>query len=215
MEEYLSMVFRTLVLYTVILSIFRVMGKREIGELSLLDLVVFMMIAEMAAIAIEKTDQSILKSLLPMLLLVAVQFLLAYISMKSKRFRELVDGKPSIIINDGKIDEHEMRKQRYNFNDLLLQLREEGVGDISDVNFAILETSGKLSVFKKSDNSTLGITLIVDGAIQYESLELLGKTTSWLYGQLKEQGYKNPSDISFCTYNSNNHRFYIDVLDEQ
>jgi uncharacterized membrane protein YcaP (DUF421 family) len=215
MEEYASIIFRTLALYTVILTIFRIMGKREIGELSLLDLVVFMMIAEMAAIAIEKTDDPLIKSLLPMLILVGVQFILAYISLKSKRFRLLVDGKPSIIINNGKIDEYEMRKQRYNFDDLLLQLREGGVSDIEDVDYAILETSGKLSIFKRGEKANLALTLIIDGAVQNENLNVIGKSKSWLYDQLTKKGYPDIDQISFCNYNQNKNKFYVDLKDEK
>jgi uncharacterized membrane protein YcaP (DUF421 family) len=215
MEEYASIIFRTLALYAVILTIFRVMGKREIGELSLLDLVVFMMIAEMAAIAIEKNEDPLIKSLVPMLILVGVQFILAYISLKSKRFRLLVDGKPSIIINKGKIDEREMRKQRYNFDDLLLQLREEGVSDIEDVDYAILETSGKLSIFKKGEKANLALTLIIDGAVQEENLNAIGKSKAWLYDQLTKKGFPEINQISFCNYNENKNKFFIDVKDEK
>jgi len=215
MEEYVSIIFRTLALYAVILTIFRVMGKREIGELSLLDLVVFMMIAEMAAIAIEKTDDPLIKSLVPMLLLVGVQYFLAFISLKSKRFRLLVDGKPSIIINKGKIDEKEMRKQRYNFDDLLLQLREGGVSDIEDVDYAILETSGKLSIFKRGEKANLALTLIIDGAVQNENLNEIGKSKSWLYDQLTKKGYPDIDQISFCNYNQNKNKFYVDIKDEK
>ncbi|MBM4762408.1 DUF421 domain-containing protein [Bacillus sp. B15-48] len=215
MEEYASIIIRTLVLYLVILTIFRIMGKREIAELSLLDLVVFLMIAEMAAIAIEKTDQTLFKSILPMILLVAVQYLLAFLSMKSRRFRLVVDGKPSIIINKGKINEHEMRKQRYNFDDLLLQLRQDGVGDIADVEYAILETSGQLSIFKKSEQAVVSVTLILDGSIEYQNLEVVGKSEKWLRDKLAEQGYNNLSAISYCSFNRNNHKFYIDLKDEK
>lgn len=149
MEEYLIIVGRTLFLYAVILLIFRLMGKREIGELSILDLVVYIMIAELAVVAIETPDSEILKNVLPMLLLMVVQIVLAILSLKSKTFRDVVDGKPTIIINKGKIDENAMRKQRYNFDDLLLQLREKDISKISDVEFAILESSGTLSVFEK------------------------------------------------------------------
>lgn len=215
MEEYAAIIFRTLILYVVILIIFRVMGKREIGELSLLDLVVFMMIAEMAALGIENNHEPILKWLVPMFLLVGVQFMLAFISLKSKRFRLLVDGKPSIIINNGKIDEHEMRMQRYNFDDLLLQLREDGVSDIEDVEYAILETSGKLSIFKKGDKANLALTLIIDGKIQEENLNEIGKDKKWLCEQLSNKGYPKITKISFCNYNQNQNKFYIDLKDEK
>ncbi|KKK33089.1 membrane protein [Mesobacillus campisalis] len=213
MEEYGAIILRTLLLYIIIIITFRVMGKREIGELSLLDLVVFIMIAEMAAMAIENFNDPLIKSLLPMMLLVGIQFVFALASLKSKRFREIIDGKPSIVINNGKIDEGEMRRQRYNFDDMLLQLREEGVGDIADVEYAILEPSGKMSVFKKSASEKLSLPLILDGTINEENLILIGKTNDWLQGQLEKQGYSTVGEISYCSYK--NGKLFVDIKDEK
>ncbi|MFE8703486.1 DUF421 domain-containing protein [Cytobacillus sp. FJAT-54145] len=210
MEEYSLILIRTLFLYALIILIFRLMGKREIGELSVLDFVVYIMIAELAVVAIENPKDQLFHSVLPMLLIVMIQILFAFLSLKSKKFRDLVDGKPAIIINNGKIDENEMRKQRYNFDDLLLQLRENNVRNIGDVEFAILETSGKLSVFEK-DRKEGGITipLIIDGVVQEENLERINKNNLWLRQQLRKRGYKEIKDISFCSYQ--NGQFYIDV----
>ncbi|URM33985.1 DUF421 domain-containing protein [Cytobacillus firmus] len=215
MEEYLIIVVRTLFLYAVILLIFRLMGKREIGELSILDLVVYIMIAELAVVAIETPDSNILKNVLPMLLLMVVQIVLAIFSLKSKTFRDVVDGKPTIIINKGKIDENAMRKQRYNFDDLLLQLREKDIAKISDVEFAILESSGTLSVFERKGSKDGGITipLIIDGTIQKTNLETINKSDFWLRQELRKEGYKEISDISFCSYE--NGQFYVDLFDER
>lgn len=215
MEEYLIIIVRTLFLYAVILLIFRLMGKREIGELSILDLVVYIMIAELAVVAIETPDSNILKNVFPMLLLMVVQIVLAIFSLKSKTFRDVVDGKPTIIINKGKIDENAMRKQRYNFDDLLLQLREKDIAKISDVEFAILESSGTLSVFERNDSKEGGITipLIIDGTIQKTNLETISKSDFWLRQELRKEGYKEISNISFCSYE--NGQFYVDLLDER
>ncbi|MBG9445695.1 DUF421 domain-containing protein [Cytobacillus firmus] len=215
MEEYLIIVVRTLFLYAVILLIFRLMGKREIGELSILDLVVYIMIAELAVVAIETPDSNIFKNVLPMLLLMVVQIVLAIFSLKSKKFRDVVDGKPTIIINKGKIDENAMRKQRYNFDDLLLQLREKDIAKISDVEFAILESSGTLSVFERKGSKDGGITipLIIDGTIQKTNLETINKSDFWLRQELRKEGYKEISTISFCSYE--NGQFYVDLLDER
>nr|WP_206698102.1 DUF421 domain-containing protein [Cytobacillus firmus] len=214
-EEYLIIIVRTLFLYAVILLIFRLMGKREIGELSILDLVIYIMIAELAVVAIETPDSNILKNVLPMLLLMVVQIVLAVFSLKSKTFRDVVDGKPTIIINKGKIDENAMRKQRYNFDDLLLQLREKDIAKISDVEFAILESSGTLSVFERNDSKEGGITipLIIDGTIQKTNLETINKSDFWLRQELRKEGYKEISNISFCSYE--NGQFYVDLLDER
>lgn len=214
MEEYFIIILRTLILYTLILVIFRIMGKREIGELSILDLVVNIMIAEIAVISIDNTDENMMKTVLPMLLLVVVQISMAMISLKSKRFRDFVDGKPTVIISQGKIDEREMKRQRYNFDDLLLQLRENNIRNIADVEYAILEPSGKLSVFTK-DNKEGGITipLIVDGAIQDDNLDRIQKTNLWLRQELRKKGYQDIKNISFCSFQ--NGEFFIDIKDEK
>jgi uncharacterized membrane protein YcaP (DUF421 family) len=152
---------------------------------------------------------------LPMLLLMVVQIVLAILSLKSKTFRDVVDGKPTIIINKGKIDENAMRKQRYNFDDLLLQLREKDIAKISDVEFAILESSGTLSVFEKKESKEGGITipLIIDGTIQKTNLETINKSDFWLRQELRKEGYKELSNISFCSYE--NGQFYVDLLDDR
>lgn len=140
---------RVVVVYLLIVLIFRLMGKREIGELGIIDLVVFIMIADIAVIAIERYNESFFKPMLPMGILVLIQIIFSHLSLRSRNFRKLVDGEPSIIIKDGKILEKQMKKQRYNFDDLLMQLRENNIRYISDVEFAILEPTGKLSVIKK------------------------------------------------------------------
>lgn len=210
MHEIFTILIRTIFLYALIIVIFRAMGKREIGELSILDLVVYIMIAEMAVIAIEKPRDELYHSVIPMLLLMTIQIIFALISLKSKRFRDVVEGKPTLIINHGKIDEEEMRKQRYNFDDLLLQLREKNIRNIADVEFAILETSGKLTVFEKEEKSGgITIPLIVDGEIQEKNLERIEKNQLWLRQELRKKGYKEIKNISFCSFQDG--EFFIDV----
>ncbi|WP_066311700.1 DUF421 domain-containing protein [Bacillus sp. FJAT-29814] len=219
MENFLQIIFRTLILYILIHIIFRVMGKREIGELSILDLVVFIMIGELAVVAIERPNVRIFDAILPMVILMLIQISMAFFSLKSKKFRDLVDGKPSIIINRGKVDEDAMRKQRYNFDDLLTQLREKNIRSIGDVEFAILESSGSLSVIEKlkTNNETksgdITIPLILDGTIDEENLRKINKTNLWLRQELKKQGYRDIKKISFCSYE--NGKFFVDLMDEQ
>src|SRR4051794_30987653 len=166
MSELTMMIVRTLFLYILILMIFRFMGKREIGELSVFDLVVNIMIAEIAVMAIEETTIKMFNSVASIILLMIIQITLARLSLKSKKFRDIVDGSPTIIINKGKIDEKAMRAQRYNFDDLLQQLREKNVSNISDVEFAILEPSGKLSILEKNGiEDDITLPLIIDGKI--------------------------------------------------
>lgn len=213
MEPYLIILFRTILIYALIVLIFRLMGKREIGELSILDLVVFIMIAEIAVVAIEDYRDPILPTLFPMFILLSIQVLLAFLSLKSKKMRDFIEGEPTFIIKNGEIDEEAMKSQRYNFDDLLIQLREKNIRNIADVEFAILETSGKLSVFEKEkDKSSITIPLIMDGIIQESNLATIGKTNLWLRQQLKEKGYTNIKKISFCSYQDG--EFYIDLIDQ-
>ncbi|MFX3624533.1 MAG: DUF421 domain-containing protein [Ectobacillus sp.] len=211
-----EMTWRTIFLYSLIIVIFRIMGKREIGELNILDLVVFLMLSELAVLGIERPEKSLLHQVIPMAVLMLMQIGLAYLSLKSEKARKILDGEPTIIIRNGKVDERQMRRQRYNFDDLLLQLREKDIGDIRDVEYAILEPSGKLSVFQKpkskSEDSSFTLPLIIDGNIQEQHLEMIGKTSLWLLQKLRELGYKDLKKISYCSFL--NGQFFVDLTDE-
>ncbi len=188
MDEILALTFRTVVLYFIIFILFRLMGKREIGELSILDLVVFIMMAEIAVLAIENLDDHLLHTIIPILVLTLIQVIFAYLSLKNQKIRRLLDGKPTIIIDRGKIDEHAMRTQRYNYDDLMTQLRDKNVERIGDVSYAILEPTGKLSVFTKDGpNKMIELPLIVDGMVQKEQLEKIGKDREWLEQKLEKE----------------------------
>lgn len=197
----ITVAFRTILTYFAILLVFRIMGKREIGELSVMDLVVFVMLAEIAVFLIEKPESSILHAIVPMTVLLLIQVGSAWVSLKSQRFRNWFDGKPSVIIKHGMVDEHEMRRQRYNFSDLLLQLREHGIQRVDDVDYAILEPSGKLSVFEKNEDggSDYNVILIADGKVQYSGLKTIRKNKDWLLNEVKKHGYRSFEQISLCT----------------
>jgi len=145
------------------------MGKREVGELSVIDVVVFVIMAEVAAFALDSPDKKLIMSIVPILLLLAIQLVSSYFSLKSKKFRDLVDGDPSVMIRNGEIIEDEMRRQRYNLDDLFQQLREQQIGSIRDVTFAFLEPSGNLSVFTKDETQPV-LALISDGVVQNRHL---------------------------------------------
>ncbi len=147
-----NLLIRTIAIYFVVFLIMRMMGKREIGKLSVLDLVISVMVAEIAVIVIEDTDRSMWDGIVPMLVLLGIQVGTAFLSMSNRKIRLLFDGTPSVIVDKGKINRDVMRKQRYNLDDLLLQLRENKITSIADVEFAILETSGKLSVIPKAQD---------------------------------------------------------------
>ncbi|GIN87033.1 UPF0702 transmembrane protein YrbG [Heyndrickxia sporothermodurans] len=214
--HYFTIGWKTIILYLVILVIFRFMGKREIGELSVLDLVIFIMIGELAAVAIENHREPIAHTILPMVILLGIQVLFAFISLKNPKFRQMIDGTPSIIIRKGKIDEKAMKKQRYNFDDLLMQLRQKDINNIADVEYAILETSGELSVIKKDNKKKQTITytlpLIVDGKISIENLANRQLSETWLRRELRSRGYLDLTRISFCSFQDG--EFFIDLKDD-
>ena len=158
------------------------MGKREVGQLGIIDLIVSVLIAELVAISLENTNKSIWLVIIPIFLLVFCQIGMAFWSLKDKKIRDIFDGRPSVIINNGKLNVKEMIKQRYNLDDLLSQLREGKYKSINEIDYAILETSGKLSVFRKEkDNKkTFPLPLIIEGKIDYDSLKLLNKDINWI-----------------------------------
>ena len=147
MNDLIIIGFRTIFLYVFIIVVLRVMGKREVGELSVIDVVVFVIMAEVVAVALDSPDKKLIHSIFPVLLLLGIQLLTSYLSLKSKKFRDVVDGDPTLIIQDGVIQEEQMRKQSYNLDDLFQQLREQQIGSVREVSYAYLEPSGNLSVF--------------------------------------------------------------------
>lgn len=199
MEIYLEIIFRTILLYLLILVIFRLMGKREVGELSIMDLVVFVLIAECVAFGLEDMDKDLLPTIFPILLLFVIQYFNSLLSLKSKKVRDLIDGDPSLIVKNGIINEVEMRKQRYNLDDLFQQLREERVPSIKNIAYAYLEPSGKLSIFLKDDDPLI-IPLIVDGDIIERHIKMIEKDEKWLLDTLNTKGYMNISEIFYCCY---------------
>lgn len=199
MDEFLIIVGRTIVVYLLVLVIFRLMGKREVGELSLLDIAVYVLIAEVAALAIEDMERSFLLSIVPVIILYIIQYLNAYFILKNKQLRDVVDGDPSIIIRNGIIVEDVMVKQRYNLDDLFQQLRENQVSSVRSVAYAFLEPSGKLSIFLK-DAEPFVLPLIVDGYVDKKHLKLINRTEEWLEQQLRMQHILNVKDVFYACY---------------
>ena len=201
--DYLILFGKSLFFYLFITIGFRVMGKREIGELSIIDFIVSIFIAELAAISIENYKDSMLFSIIPISTLIIIQIITAKISLKSSIFRDTLDGSPSVIINRGKVNFREMVKQRYNVNDLLSQLRSQSIKCIEDVDYAILESNGKLSIFEKSFNKDYPLPLILDGKVDDDVLLQIGKSRSWLDKRLEREGYK-VEDIFYGFYKGHN-----------
>lgn len=190
---------RALILYAFVVLVMRIMGKRQIGQLQPFELVVAIMIADLAAVPMENAGVPLISGLVPIFALLLAQLSLSYITLKSERARALVCGSPSIVIQNGRIDYQELTKQRLNLNDLLEQLRDKNLANVTDVEFAILETTGHLSVIPKSQKrpvtpedlhlSTpyegIPLTLIMDGHIHHQNLSKANLDLPWLRSQLE------------------------------
>ena len=199
--DYIIVLERTLIYYLLITIIYRIMGKREIGKLGIVDLIVSILIAELAAMSIDKRMDSIFLSIIPIITLVILEMLSSYLALKIPKIKKIFDGKPSIIIKKGIINFKEMIKQRYSLDDLLIQLREQKIKSIEEVNYAILETNGKLSVFSKKDNY-YPLPLILNGKIEKDTLSNINKNELWLEKLLLKENI-SIKDIFYCFYKDN------------
>ena len=202
-----AMIFRALFFYFLILVLFRIMGKREVGELGITDLIVSVLIAEFVSISIENTDEPLIMTIIPMFIIVLLQIVFSYFSMKSFKFRSLIDSKRSLIIKDGKINFKEMERQRYNLDDLLTQIRDKGIKSLDEIEYAVLENNGKLSTFLYEDKKVYPMPLILDGVIQYETLNDINKNKEWLMKILKSENVN--LDKVFYAFYKNNKCFII------
>lgn len=212
---------RTIILFLIVMTVMRIMGKRQIGELQPFELVIAIMISELAAVPMQETGIPLLSGIIPIITLLIIQLTFSYLSMKSETARQVICGTPSVVIENGRIVEEELQRLRYNINDLLEQLREKDYPNISDVEYAILETSGKLSVIPKSSKRALTpadlemptsyeglpITLIADGVINQENLAAAGLDRKWLLDRLKERGLSDPKRVLFATLNPDGELF--------
>lgn len=185
------------------------MGKRQIGQLEPYELVIAIMIAELAAVPMEDKGIPLINGLIPILTLLFLQVLISFIALKSLKFNAFMDGVPTIIIRNGQFDEVELGKNRINLVEILGQLRAKGYANLSDVEYAILETSGEISVIPKSQKRPatpedlqidtnyegLPLPLIIDGVIQNKNLSLASLDLAWLQKEIKKFGIKRESDV--------------------
>lgn len=197
---YYNIIFKTIVLYFYIVIAYRIMGKKEIGKLSIIDLIVSFLIAELAAISIEQYESSIFISIIPITCLVTIEILFSYIGLKSQKFKNLIEGTPAVIIKKGIINFQEMRKMRYSLDDLISQLREQGISNIEKVDYAVLENNGKLSIFKQESEYPLPI--IMNGKIDYSVIKDMNKDQKWINDILKKNNIEL-NNIFYAFYTKN------------
>ena len=204
--EYIKIIMRTSFFYFFIILIYRIMGKREVGQLGIVDLIVSILIAELVAISVEDTAKSIMMSTIPILVLTLLQIILSIASLKSDKIRSLLDGNPTFIIKNGKIKYQEMIKQKYNLDDLLTQLREKGERNIEDIEYAILENNGSLSIFpysKKDKQSPFPMPVILDGKLQKKIINEIGKNEEIITKLLINKKLEI-KDVFYAFYRNNN-----------
>ena len=213
---------RTLILYIIVVVVMRIMGKRQIGQLQPFELVVAIMISELAAVPMQNTGIPLVNGIIPILTLLIAQISMSFISLKSIKARTLICGKPSILIENGKIQEEELRSEMYTLNDLLEQLRSKNIANVADVEFAILETNGQLSILPKSQKRPLNpedlnistkyeglpLDLIVDGNVNYNNLSKVKLNDVWLKDQFIKFGISDLKKILFASLDPSGNLYF-------
>ena len=217
--------FRAIILYIIVLIVMRIMGKREIGQMQPFELAISIMIADLAATPMAETGIPISNGIIPILGLLVMHLIISTVNIKSTKAREILCGKPSILINKGKIDENVLRKERFTINELEERLRDNNIFNIGDVEYAILETSGQVTVIPKPDKRNtipadfnikpkyegISYDLVVDGRVMYKNLEKIGKNYIWLKKQTEKFGI-NPEQAIIVTIDGDNQFFCQPLL---
>ena len=200
---------RTIILYILIIAGVRLMGKRQVGELEPSELVLSLIIADLASGPMQDYGIPLLTGIVPILTLLSVTMILSVLTMKSVRFRALLCGKPSVVVRNGAVDQREMAKNRLTVDELLEELRIQGYTDLSVVKYAILETNGQLSVLPYANQKPptardmkvsveeggLPRVVVSDGKLLERNLKALGRDRSWLDRQLTQRGCKDVSKV--------------------
>ncbi len=218
----LVLVIRTLILYSIVTVAMRIMGKRQLGELQPSELVVAIMISDLASVPMQAIDIPLISGILPVLTLVIAEVFTSFLSLKSRRVRKFLSGEPSIVIFEGHINEGELARLRFNINDLLEELRTNSCNDISDVEVAVIETSGKLSVILKDKSRTVTVEdmglgnvrheglpriIVSDGELNEDELMRSGKSREWLSKEMRKRGINSVKEIFIASVNTENELF--------
>ena len=214
---------RTIILYLLIIAGVRLMGKRQVGELEPSELVLALIIADLAAVPMQDFGIPLLTGIIPILTLLCITLILSVLTMKSVRFRAIICGRPSIIVENGRLVQREMRRNRFTVDELMEELRMKGVTDLSKVKYAILETNGQISVLPYAnqlpataeqmglapEEPGLPVVLIDDGRVLDHNLKLRGLDRAWLDRQLKKQGVRRSEDVFLLTLDEQNRTYFV------
>lgn len=217
-----TIVIRTLIIYITLTLTLRVMGKRQIGELEISELIVTFMLSELATIPLNDTNSPLVNSIIPILLLLSIEGILSFITVKVPLFKKLIYGKPSILVHSGRIDQQELKNQRIELSELMCAIRQSGIASLGDVSCAILEENGKISVFPKAPKGTLtpeqagitvsdteiGLPLIMDRRIIKDNLKVCGWSTSRLNRALSSR-HLTLNDVFFLSVDASDSIYII------
>lgn len=183
----MDVILRTIITYFLLILLMRIMGKRQLGELEVSELIVAFMLSELASAPLIEKNKTILDAFVPIAVLVSLEILLAYTTLKMPQLKRMLYGSPSIIVYKGKLDTKELRRQRLELGELITSSRESGIGDFGDVEYCILEGDGKLSFFTK-DDGPVSLPVIIDRRVITKNLLLLGLDRKWLSRKLNGKG---------------------------
>jgi len=220
---------RTILLYLIIVLVLRVMGKRQIGQLQPFELVVILMISELAAIPSQDTSIPLIAGLFPVLVLLLLGVTMSQLSLKSETARAIICGTPTILIDKGYILEDQLRKLRYNLSDLLEQLRVKNIPDIADIEYAILETNGQLSVIPKTTKRPVNVedlqlqipreklpyTLVMDGILQPKNFPKAEVTLDWFNKELQKLNIKDHKKVFIASVDAQGKLFIQEKIKKQ
>lgn len=218
----LSILWRTLLFYSLLMLVLRVLGKRQIGQMEPAEFVVTMLLANLATIPMENLNAPITHGLIPIVIVVSGELLLAYLTLRSIKIRKLLCGKPVILIEDGRISAENLRRTRINLDELTMHLRENNVFDLSQVKFAILETNGQLSTLLYSKDcpasakdagilvkeTELPITIISDGHLLNDNLKVAKKDVRWVEQELNRRNCTQ-KQVLLLTVDKANRVFFV------
>ncbi len=220
---------RTLIIYFSLLITMRLLGKRQLGEMELSEFVLAALIADLAAHPLQDIGIPLINGLVPILTLFCCEVLIAGATLKSIRLRSIFFGRPSVLILRGKVVQTELRKNRFSLDELMQELRNQGVLDISKIEYGILETDGQLNVILYESESPVTpamlnietscdaypAIIINDGRVMETNLRHLGRDMNWLTKQLNERGLKSPTDVFLMTLNKSGQIYFAAMEPEQ
>ena len=220
----LTALIRTIILYFLIMAGLRLMGKRQIGELEPSELVLALLISDLASVPMQDFGIPLINGVLPILTLLSISMIISVLNLKSIRFRDLICGSPTIIIQEGHVLQNEMRRTRFTVDELIEELRQQSVVDLATVQYAILETNGKLSVLlypehqpltprsaqnHKLDDTGLPTVLISDGRLLERNLHRLHLDRTWLHRRLEENNIPSVQSLFLLTVDKQHHLYFL------